>query len=287
MTSFYASRAKDFLKDKRFLWNACPEHVCEGKGNNSLKIALTFDVEVDGGSSGVNSIQKSELFLEKIEKDLEDKPATFFLQADIIPRFERQFRALVKKHEIGLHCLHHTGLWSDPVWFLKEKPFSRAEKIKQLEKALQLFEKHTLPKPHVFRAPNMVINQDSLEVLSMYGFRIDSSFDSFRGQAVVQHFHGIAEIPVSNFGLTEVLWHRRLLPVRNFKVFNQGNVDYFGATYVTKNIGRIIKKYNLSHLVFLAHSWDFSKESVFQVLQFLEREYKVEYVTLTGLARSL
>ncbi|MDD5023393.1 MAG: polysaccharide deacetylase family protein, partial [Candidatus ainarchaeum sp.] len=160
-----------------------------------VEIAITFDVEHDYGLQGGSDSTISP-FLSEIQKTLGKKiPSTFFVQGNLIEKYCKTLIELENAgHEIGLHGWGHEQ-WGN-AWFLKGTATTEVKQL--LEKSIRKFEKCGLRKPVSFRAPYMVLSKENVMVLEKYGFTIDSSAQSFRGEEpLIKKMRNVYEIPVS------------------------------------------------------------------------------------------
>lgn len=288
----FFSKVLDFLLDQRFpwmFWRLFQRKIgqpFEKKGFNKIYVCLTFDVEQDNGSAGEGSLNKTASFLNQISRILKNKKATFFIQGNLISTFSKQLKLLNKDHELGLHGFTHQGLWGEPVWFLKEKSLVKKAKDKALELSLKSFSKNNLAKPRSFRAPNMIINRESLKLLKDYKFLVDSSFSSFRKFSQTYKIGKIWEIPVSSLSrpLLRLKWG---IPNLDFQVLNIANLKRLKTSTWQKNIDLMLTSSSLPHLVFLGHSWDFDKKVFADFIKYLEDTWKVEYVTMEELTKRM
>lgn len=281
----------DFLKDPRFPWMWWKQvNLFFSKKKmiqrKKIFVALTFDIESDGGSGGKKGVKKIKAFFNKLGQSLGDKPATFFIQGEILPLVKTEIKKWVGgKHEIGLHGYCHHRLWGNPVWFLKNRQLSLQEKKRELKKSLSLFEKLGLPKPISFRAPNMIIDQQSLDLLSEYDFRIDSSSPVFRQPGEVKKSNILWQIPVSNLNRPKF----RILPFPSldFQVLNMETLKRLAQKKWQENIRNMLAQARYPLLVFLAHSWDFHSNKFNEFIDFLERNFQIKYLTMRDLGKSL
>ena len=281
----------DLLSDKRFPWLFWKQagrlfDKRKTKNTKSILVALTFDVEQDGGSGGKKSYEKARIFLDTIKKVLNKKPATFFIQGDLIKEFSQKLVPLKDKHELGLHGYFHQRLWGSPVWFLKDKSLGRKEKRESLKQALLNFSKAGLPRPCSFRAPNMVINKESLKILREFDFSVDSSFSSFRDFSPPFIKKGILEIPVSSLPEPKIRF-LNLVPTLDFQVLNMENLRRLSWEVWQENIRQMVNFSKNGYLVFLSHSWDFDKQVFQDLIDFLEKNWSVRYLTMQELVKEL
>lgn len=149
---------------------------------------LTVDLEND---FGVFETTKCMEVLPKFVKMLDRNgiEATFFVNGELLPKFNVILKEISKKHEIACHGLNHDKLTDKPIEQVKN----------ELIEVKELFKKNLGIDPVGFRAPFFMINDDILKMLPKVGFKYDSS--------VVPGFH-----------LSEFL---REFP--NFKIFKTFN----------------------------------------------------------------
>ena len=283
-------RFLDLLVDQRFPWLFYKQLFIKNKLNNEaskkIRVAITFDVEQDNNSEAKKSLTKAKSFLEIISEILKAKPATFFIQGDLVAELGKELAFLQKKHELGLHGFSHNRLWGKPVWFLKDKPLNKKEKEIFIKKSLENFSRARLSKPQSFRAPNMVIDGETIKILNKYGFKVDSSFSSFRNFSLPFIKEGVLEIPVSNLFQPRIRFIK-LVPVLDFQVLNIENLKRSIKKNWQENIWQMVKFSQHNFLVFLAHSWDFNKQVFQNFIDFLEDNWQVRYLTIQELAGEL
>ena len=172
------------IKDKRMPYYL-PANYLKGKNlvkgflkdsyKDRVKLVLSFDIESNFGIlNSPGSSKTIELFLDSISKVLREMEvlATFFIQGDLIELFPEKLKGLADNgHELGLHGYKHENWGYD--WFVKGNVPAKREKKVSLNKGLLEFEKHQLPRPVSFRAPYMVIDNESIELLKGSKFLID------------------------------------------------------------------------------------------------------------------
>ncbi len=277
-----------------------------------LLIALTFDVEYDFGSSAREaSLDAVEPFLQRLSALAEEWQAAFtlFVQGDIVERYAQLLRNLQPRHEIGLHGYAHE-LWGKAKWFLPQKPISYDTKKMLLEESLKAFSTSHLAMPVSFRAPDLVADTDTLQLLQANGFLIDSSAPSY---------YGTPPLLTRPLGITSALLSipitaapgprirtRYLLPFAAYEVFNMAWLattnDYQLLDYVEEVLSFQINAGTKPHLVFMAHPWEFREwtekkgdgycskdnyELLRRKLQLLKERYQLQYVCLKELAQLL
>jgi len=281
----------DLLSDKRFPWmfwhQTGRSFSKKGtKDTKSILVVLTFDVEQDGGSGSKKSYEKARTFLDTIKKVLNKKPATFFIQGDSVKELSQRLTLLKDKHELGLHGFSHNRLWGKDTWFLKDRSLGRKDKRESLKQALLNFSKADLSRPYSFRAPNMMIDKESMGILNKYGFKVDSSFSSFRNFSQPHLDSGLWEIPVSCLKVPR-LRLQTIVPTLDFQVLNMANLRRLPNNIWQKNIRQMLSFSKNGHLVFLGHSWDFDEQSFQSLIDFLEKNWQIRYLTMQELAKEL
>jgi hypothetical protein len=276
-----------------------------------LYIALTFDVEYDFGSSAKKpSIEAVEPFLKQLLKLTEEWKAVFtlFVQGDMMDRYSDVLLELQDRHEIGLHGYAHE-LWGRAKWFLPKKPISHDTKNRLLEESLKVFSRNHLAPPVSFRAPDLVADADTLQLLPEYGFSVDSSAPSYCGASPLPTrplgTSPLLSIPITAAPTSHVRT-KYLLPFAAYEVFNMAWLatvnDQSFLNYVDEVLSFQTNARTKPYLVFMAHPWEFRKwpekkeydycskdnyELLHLKLKLLEKRYKVKYVCLKELARLL
>lgn len=278
------------------------------KIKETVYFAITIDTEQDYGSIGNNTDpQKTADFLNIFPRYLKKRnwPATFFVQGELVPTFKKQLKKIESNgHEIGLHGLYHE-LWGSTRWFLKDKKISRIEREKRLKKALDIFKKSEFKIPTSFRAPNLIIDEFSRELLAKKGFTVDSSSPAFLGWQKTKK-KPLSVIPISADPLAKIKI-KYGLPFSDFRVFNLANLLKFKRNSFYKYLNRILSfgaNNGLPpYLVFLAHSWEFASsdlnnpdldysddnnyEKMFSKLDRLVQKYDIQFVTIQELAQKI
>ena len=290
MTSLL-TRSLDLVKDSRFLWNLWQQslkQIPQNKLNTKAVIstAITFDIEQDFGSKGSFKFDRAENFFKFIKPVLGKRPATFFIQANTVPKLIKQLSELAKYHELGLHSFDHHGLWGNSVWFSHDDALDYNQKKRDISKCLAIFEKHSFPKPRSFRAPNMVIDRESLQILADNKINFDSSFSSFRNWSLPFLQSDIVEIPVSSLAKPKLV-SKHGLPYLDFQVFNIANLSRLNFRDWQSYLSDLLSPHHPPYLVFLAHSWDFKAKLFSDLLTLLEATWNIEYVTISQLGHKL
>jgi len=279
---------------------------------STLLIALTFDVEHDFGSAAREvSFDAVEPFLQQLPALAEELQAAFtlFVQGNIVERYAELLLNLQSRHEVGLHGYAHE-LWGRAKWFLPQKPIPYGTKKRLLEESLKAFSRSHLAVPVSFRAPDLVADADTLQLLEEQGFLVDSSAPSY---------YGIPPLPTRPLGSASTLLSipitaapgprirtRYLLPFAAYEVFNMAWLatasDHNFLNYIDEVMSFQISAGVKPHLVFLAHPWEFREwtgkerlnycssdnyELLHRKLQLLKERYQLKYVCLKELAQLL
>lgn len=317
----YWARWLDFLRDPRMpqymLYHRLKERrrksgAVDLPDNVTISVALTFDVEYDFGSSGKGAaLHAVEPFLKKVTPWGREMGAAFslFIQGDIVGSYAGYLQELQKEHEIGLHGYSHE-LWGKAKWFLRQEPVSRDRRQELLERSLEQFSAHRLTRPNSFRAPDLVVDRNTLELLEKHEFTVDSSAPSFYG-VLPKPFRPLGpgskmlEIPITTNPYPHVQF-RYLLPFTFYEVFNMAQLvmadDRHFINYVNDVLIFQMEERVTPHLVFLAHPWEFQEwpgrkelsycsagnyELLHRKFSLLQEKYRINYVTLKEIGRSL
>lgn len=316
-----------FLKDERMIWNIISSYYRKVFLTNILKkietldkvtIMLTFDVEQDFGSfkakigkSNIITSNSMGSFLSNILDILKSYKikSTFFVQASLINDSNYElFKDIQKNHEIGLHGYNHEPWGYD--WFIFERVPPIKERERLLVESLKKFEEYHLKRPVSFRAPNMVIDIESLKLLSHYGFKFDSSAQSYKGvypivtNIIIDVDKIITEIPVSACPIPCIA-NKCILPYIKYNLLNLKTlkeIDNHKFINIIECIFKIQRLHNQEqHLVILSHSWEFTdytkkyfnycgKENyitLIHILELLEDMYDVNYTTIKEFGEKL
>ncbi len=269
-----------------------------------LAVSLTFDIEKDPINN--NKIEPIGIFLRRMNKLLKPKniEATWFIQANLIKNFSTQFKTLQKTHELGLHGYAHE-LWGYEQWWDRKKSLDLKQKRKLISISLDTFEENDLERPTSFRAPNLIINKETLSLIKNYGFKIDSSLPSYLGVKPLPRFYdSLLMIPHTSNPIPKFQMKYYIFPLVYYDRFTFPSVLPMSKNEFLEFV-EIIASYQHSfgfkpHLVFLAHSWEFIErdtklikcsednyKSLLKICNLLENNYRVEYVTLRNLAKKV
>jgi peptidoglycan/xylan/chitin deacetylase (PgdA/CDA1 family) len=272
-----------------------------------IDVLFTMDVEYDYGSAGSGGTKHLLPFLGRAKAFFKEQGirATLFVQGDLVERCADGLRALGPGHELGLHGHAHEP-WGAS-WFIDERLPSVGERKSLISESLNAFTRAGFPRPLSFRAPNMVIDAESLRILREGGFTADSSFPSYAGGLPLAGMReGLAEIPVS---FDPMPLFGRFLMAR-YLVFNTHNLANreFRAGFMA-SVLRVVRAQMIAgqrpFIVFLSHPWEFSKpdkgfdneffgyssEGNFAVLADalaqLKKRFSVKFATVSELAASV
>ncbi|WP_455368102.1 DUF2334 domain-containing protein [[Eubacterium] cellulosolvens] len=319
MYRYHLNRIWDFVTDPRIPHNAIPRLLWEQKLRTIMKssrlqkgtplfITLTFDVEREYGAY---RIQEDSVGIIQFLRIIQDWIAgiSIFIEASLVQGNSESLNILNRKGvEIGLHGYNHE-LWGPPQWYLSEKPLAPKEKDCLLEASIEVFENSGLSRPKIFRAPNLVSDDITAELLMKKGFSIDSSLPSHRGILPLPLFNrekSFIQIPVTVSPVLSIT-RKHLFPYLRFRVSNLKTLkemkDHELLQYVSE-IATLQKVKNLPpHLVILSHSWEFSKPRISNreyayctpdnikflrhIINFLSKSYDVKLLSLSNLADHL
>ncbi len=265
------ARIADLAKDPRMPHNMFGTYLKTRKlrrlmevklSQRELYLAVTFDVECEYGSRRVTG---SSISVNHFLSNLEDlsSNSTIFIEGCLIEENSRILQSLENRgFEIALHGYHHE-LWGPAKWYLRDRPISLREKVALLEKCKELFLRSGLRSPVSFRAPNLVSDRQTMNLLTHHGFRVDSSLPSQNGALPVPHLgepRGLVRIPVSADPHPE-LSCTFLIPHFRFRVCNLKTLSDMSSQECVKFASGIVAiQQSLGvhpHLVVLAHSWEF------------------------------
>lgn len=274
MDSHYLNRILDLVFDPRMPHNLVPTMLRTRKlslmiseaqplGRGRLLVAFTFDVEREYGSDRVkeNSATASQ-FLASMQDPPEN--ATIFVQGSLVEDNSEALRSLQRKGiEIGLHGYRHE-LWGRPQWYLRDRPLRPDQRQALLRAGIEAFRRAELPRPVVFRSPNLVADTATLRLLVENGFRVDSSLPSHRGVLPVpQSFggpEGLIRVPVTADPVPS-LSCKAGLPYYRYHVCNLKSLREMKEEELLQRISRIAGLQQAlgfePHIVILSHSWEF------------------------------
>lgn len=224
-----------------------------------VRLALTFDVEYNYGKAEYGAIEVPTFLSEMANrlKKLEMK-GTFFVQGNLVQENADGLSKIKKEHEIGLHGYAHE-LWGE-AWFVKSKPLSVLRKRELIEKALEEFKQNGLERPYSFRAPYMVADKKTTEILNDLEFGVDSSAPAYKGcLPIICKLNKLIEIPVSVNPIQKIKLGLGLKS--EYEVFNMKNLSRMSEDYLVDYVSKIVRIQKAlgqkPYLVFLAHPWEF------------------------------
>lgn len=263
----------DFLSDPRMPYNPAPvirshrvRSLLRRKpaiSGRKILLCLTFDVEIGYGSYRISDrTSHTTQFLHMVE----DHPdwRTLFVEGRLVKENSSALRSLTKKGcELGLHGYSHE-LWGGQQWYLPDKALTVVQRAALLRAGIKTFEIAGLEKPILFRAPNLVADGHTIQLLSDNGFTVDSSLPSHRGvMPIPRLFPGrkqVIQIPVTVDPIPEYS-RKRILPYRTFRQCNLKTLRQMTGKDLPEYVMRIAAIQQAlgfaPHLVVLAHSWEF------------------------------
>ncbi|MFC2122479.1 DUF2334 domain-containing protein [Bacteroidota bacterium] len=280
--------------------------------DSTVMVALTFDIEYDFGSSATEAAYASAApFLERLPawgKELE-AVLTLFVQGDMVEKLAGYLHNLQDEHEIGLHGYAHE-LWGKEKWFLPHRAVPKHKRRDLLELSLKCFSDNDLTTPSSFRAPDLVADKDTLQLLEESGFAVDSSAPSY---------YGVPPLPTRPLGQGSRLLSipitvnpapryetRYGIPFAAYEILNMARLvagdDAHFLDYVRQVLSFQAGAGVKPHLVFLAHPWEFMEwpgnrrpaycsgnnyQLLKQKLSLLEERYSLKYVGVKELSREV
>jgi len=277
-----------------------------------LLVALTFDIEYDFGSSAKEAATEAvEPFLRQLPVMTGEMQAVFtlFVQGNLVEKYGELLRNLQSSHEIGLHGYAHE-LWGKAKWFLPHSPVTLQSRQELLPKSLKNFEENKLAPPISFRAPDLVADTDTLQLLQENGFSVDSSAPAYRGAFPLPNRPLGSDSPILSIPVTAApaphIRIRYLLPFTTYEVFAMAWLaaasDQHLLDYVAEVVAFQTRNGVKPHLVFLAHPWEFREWGGEEGLDYCSRDnygllqrkmrslqerYQLQYVSMKELAQTL
>ena len=266
-------RLFDFLSDPRMPYHPAPvirahrlRSLLKRKPaslGRKLLLCLTFDVEIGYGSYRISDRTS---YITQFLHMVEDHPdwRTLFVEGRLVNENSSTLRSLSKKgFELGLHGYSHE-LWGDQQWYLPDKALTVVQRAALLRAGIEAFETAGLEKPVSFRAPNLVADGHTIQLLSENGFTVDSSLPSHRGvmpiPRVLSGRNQITQIPVTVDPIPSYS-RRWILPYRTFRQCNLRTLRQMTGKELSEYVMRISAIQQAlgfaPHLVVLAHSWEF------------------------------
>jgi len=285
-----------FKHRKNFLFESIDEKNIK---DEEISIYLTVDFEYDYGSAGEKKDLQIENFIKNSDKIFGNKKATFFVQGCLVDKYKDQLKKWQNSgHEIGLHGFDHE-LWGNTQWFINDAYKSEFERKILLEKSLTEFKKAGLNHPVSFRAPNLVMDDISYDLLNKFKFKFDSSASVFSGPVLPYSFADIKIAPVSSDPKPKIKW-KSFLPFISYDMFHLKFICESSKEDFWQSIKRVFNyqkengiKY---HLIIFMHSWEFGDPSINNAslkycssknwellnekLDFLNSKFKLNYKTI-------
>lgn len=274
MDSHYLNRILDLALDPRIPPNLFVtllrthrlRHMMDkGKphGGDRLFIAHTFDVERNYGSDRAEGtcgeVSQFLATLGDVRTDI-----TIFVEGSLIEENSRALRSLQQRGiEIGLHGYHHE-LWGRSQWYLPDRPLTLERKRALLKAGIEAFQSAGLPRPVMFRSPNLVADMSTVHLLAEEGFRVDSSLPSHRGVLPVPQFFGrlggLVRIPVTADPIPS-LSRKGLLPYYRYRTCSLKGLREMSKEELLQYVSRIVTLQETlgfpPHILSLSHSWEF------------------------------
>ena len=223
----------------------------------------TFDVERDYGSDRAGgTCGRVPQFLTSLRDKRKD--ITIFVEGSLVEDNSWTLRSLQQKGiEIGLHGYRHE-LWGRSQWYLSDRPLTLERRKALLEAGIEAFRRAGLPRPVMFRSPNLVADMSTVHLLAEQGFRVDSSLPSHRGVLPIPQFFGklgeLVRIPVTA-DPTPSLSRRGVLPYYRFRTCSLKSLREMKKEELLLYVSRIVALQEalgfLPHIVILSHSWEF------------------------------
>jgi len=280
--------------------------------DSPVLVALTFDIEYDFGSSATEAAYASAApFLERLPAWGEEMGAVFtlFVQGNLVDKLAGYLHELAAEHEIGLHGYAHE-LWGKEKWFLPHHAVPQHRRRDLLAQSIKCFSDNDLTPPDSFRAPDMVADKDTLQLLEESGFVVDSSAPAY---------YGIPPLPTRPLGEKSRLLSipitvnpapryeiRYGIPFTSYEILNMARLtagdDAHFLDYVRQVLSFQVGAGVKPHLVFLAHPWEFVEwpgnrrpaycsgnnyQLLKQKLSLLEEKYPLKYVGMKEMSREV
>lgn len=250
----YRAVEQDYAKRKQIIDSA--------ERQKDILFCLTVDVEQDYGSLSTGGKARTvSTFLESARQHFGDMGCgCLFVQGSLMKENSAMLREYTKAgYDVGLHGYNHE-LWGKPQWYLKDKPVSLERKKELLLQARQECSEIGIELTS-FRAPNMVIDNETLSLLASERFLYDSSGAVHRGEnPLPTAVNGLKRVPVSANPLPTIS-KKFGMKVHGFEVFNMFSVLKIDQSYLTDYVDKITRYQAANgvrpHLVFLCHSWEF------------------------------
>jgi peptidoglycan/xylan/chitin deacetylase (PgdA/CDA1 family) len=230
-----------------------------------VSLVLSFDVEQTTGCYGtVGSWDTCEPFLDWLGEASARRGwrTTMFVQGSIVKPLADRLRPFLSDHELGLHGYFHE-VWGRGLWFGDQPGTPLHLRRRLLAEGLQAFADAGLPRPRSFRAPYLVADDDTLDLLAEHGFLLDSSAPAFRGcPPVVSRRGSLVRIPVSAAYRPRIRRRWGIPTWAPFELLNLRTVLFTPPDRLLAIVREILAFQAAAgsppHLVILAHPWEFS-----------------------------
>lgn len=226
-----------------------------------VAIVVSVDVEQDLGSLGTpDRWETCYPFLDWLAA--REWPTTLFVQGSIVEALAPRLRQLGPSHELGLHGYYHE-LWGRPLWFTTQDGTPIYLRRELLKEGIRAFERAGLPVPTAFRAPNLVCDRATLDLLCEAGFLLDSSDAAFRGcPPVPSRYRCLRRVPVGARPAPRLRRRFGLPTWAVYELLNMRSVLHAPESGLLA-LARDILGYQARvgappHLVLLAHPWEFA-----------------------------
>lgn len=228
-------------------------------------LVLSFDVEQDLGSLGTadrwDTCYPFLAWLADVSGRM-DWQTTLFVQGSIVESLRDLLRPLADRHELGLHG-HFHELWGRPLWFARQPGTPVYLRRELLKEGLRAFARADLPRPRAFRAPNLVCDDATLDLLAAADFRLDSSAPAFRGAWPLISRHGpLWRVPVSASPRPEIRRRWGIPTWARYQILNLRTLLEAPLATVIDLAEAIVRFQHQAgcapHLVVLAHPWEFA-----------------------------
>jgi peptidoglycan/xylan/chitin deacetylase (PgdA/CDA1 family) len=274
-----------------------------------LFVVLTFDVERNYGSDcATEACARVPEFLASLRDVYRD--ITIFVEGSLVEGNSWALRPMQQREiEIGPHGCRHE-LWGRSQWYLPDRPLTLERKRALLKAGIEAFQRAGLPRPIVFRSPNLVADESTMNLLVEEGFRVDSSLPSHTGVLPVPQFFGklgkLVRIPVTA-DPTPSLSRKGVLPYYRFRACSLRSLMEMEKDELLRYVSRIVTLQEAlgfpPHIVIISHSWEFLNSNVgrpsqnycrpenFEFLQDLDRmlscKFNMRHMSMSALAEVL
>lgn len=279
----------NFLRRMRMKREIKPVDVKE------ILVSVTFDVEYRKDKG--NFFPVDEFFNKKI-----GKKSTLFVQGNLVKKYSSEIKKT--RGEIGLHGYAHE-LWGPEKWWRPDPFVNFEERERLLQMCINSFKECKIKKPISFRAPYLISDDKTFNLLKKYGFLIDSSLPSYLGiYPIPKKIDGIISIPVSVNPLPKFSI-KNLMPYTYYDVLTMETMCRFSNEEFIEFVNTVFffqKKFSIKpNLVFLSHPWEFVKQKkngyeycstanfdiIDKLCSILNENYKIKYLTMSELGKIL